>query len=68
MIDGGMVILGLVILNISSGLVSQIAGSSTTLLRLSLTLYIPFFNSFYQKLYKFIAIAAFVASFSLLIT
>ena len=67
MIDDGIVILGLLILNVSPGLTSHITGISTTLLRLLLTLYIPFFNRFYHKLYKFIAIAAFVASFGLLI-
>lgn len=68
MIDDGILIVGILILNISSGVVSQIAGLSTTLLRLILTLYVPFFNTFYHTLNKFVAIAAFVASFGILIS
>jgi len=68
MIDDCILIVGILILNISSGVVSQIAGLSTTLLRLILTLYVPFFNNFYHTLYKYVAIAAFVASFGIIIS
>ena len=68
MIDHGLVILGIIIVNISSGLASYIVGVTTTLLRLFLTLYLPFFNTYYHQLYKFAAIAAFVASFGFLVS
>ena len=66
--DDGIVLVGLLVLNITSGLTAQIVGMVATLLRVVLTFYIPFFNAFYQKFNKFILIAAFVASFGLLIS
>lgn len=68
LVDDGLVIIGIAIINIASGLASQIAGLTVLCLRLLLVLFIPFFNDFYCKYYKGIAISSAIASFGLLIS
>lgn len=68
LVDDGLVAIGIAIINIASGLASQIVGLTVLCLRLLLIMFMPFFNDFYCKYYKGIAISSAIASFGLLIS
>ena len=68
LIDSGLLIIVLVCVNLTSGAASQIVGFAIVLLRLILTVYIPFYNEYNQRFYKLIAISSAIASLGLLIS